>query len=112
MGDQLCGILEIAGGDPVRNRGVRVALCPVPRRGSTMQLGCELGRNARELAPQQIAEELVVAVPLAARVERDEEQVRPRHRLQLLRTIVPTGHGVAQRPEQPLEDRRLEEEIT
>jgi hypothetical protein len=42
-----------------------------------MEIRLELGLGVSELELEQIAEEVVVAVPLALRVKGDDEQVRP-----------------------------------
>src|SRR3712207_7391344 len=58
---------------------------------------------------QDVGEQVVVAVPPAAVVERDEKQVRPVEGLQRLPTVVPAGDRVAQRAAQPAEDRGLQQ---
>ena len=76
VGDQVRGIGLAPGRQQVADGTGHVAgLCaPCPR--SRVQLGDVLGRAAvLELAAQDVAEDVVVAKPLAALVERDEEEV-------------------------------------
>jgi hypothetical protein len=44
---------------------------------------------------------VVIAVPVAPVVERDQEEVRPFERLERGAAAVPAGQGVAQRPGEP-----------
>jgi hypothetical protein len=54
---------------------------------------------------------MVVAVPLAARVQRGEEHVRALDRVELLAAVLAAGHRVAERGAQPLEDRGPQQEV-
>ena len=87
-----------------------VAVLLVPLACPTVQLGRQLGLLVQEARPQDVGEELVVAVPLAPVVERDEEQVASIERLQHGLAPALAGHGVAQRAGQPVEDRGLQQE--
>ena len=61
---------------------VREAVRSAPVRRAAAQVAHEVGRLAPELREQQLAEEVVEAVPLPLPVERHEERVRPLQRLQ------------------------------
>ena len=59
---------------------------------------------------QQLAEQVVVAVPLAATVQRNHEQVASFELLEHPDRPFAAGHGVAERSAHPVEDRRAHEE--
>ena len=63
-----------------------------------------------ELGSEEIAEQVVVAVPLAAIVERDDERIRAREGLERIGRVVRAEHRVAQGWRHPVEDRRAEQE--
>jgi hypothetical protein len=83
---------------------------PVPTARAIVEKWHDVGLRSRQLVLEKVREERVVAVPLALRVERDQKQVRA---LELLEDLCGAGavrDGVAERPAQPSEDRRVEEE--
>jgi len=59
-----------------------------------------------------VGEQVVIAVPLALVVERDDEEVRAFQGVQRLPPVVATREGVAQGPGQLVEDAGVEEERT
>ena len=63
-----------------------------------------------ELRSEEIAEQVVVAVPPAAIVERDDERIRAREGLERIGRVVRAEHRVAQGWRHPVEDRRAEQE--
>ena len=63
-----------------------------------------------ELRLEEFAEQVVVAVPLTAIVERDDERVRARERLERIGRVVRPEHRVAEGRRHPIEDRRAEQE--
>ena len=75
-----------------------------------MQRSRELGVGGRKLVAEELAEEVVVAIPLALRVERDEEEVRALELAQHQHRAGPGGHGVAEWGTEALEHGRLEQE--
>ena len=75
-----------------------------------MQLVDSLGLLVQQSRPQHVGEEVVVAVPEAAIVERDEEEVGPIEPLEHRLPAAATGHGIAQRSGEPVHDRGLEQE--
>ena len=83
----------------------------VPRRRAGVQLGDEVRLGARELALQQVAQQVVVAEPVAAVVERDDEQVRPERLGEQGGAVRPAGDRGAQRRAHALEDRRAQQEL-
>ena len=68
------------------------------------------GRSSQQARLEHVGEQMVIAIPLAPVVERDEEQVPSIERLQHRLAAVLAGDGVAQRAAQPAEDRGLEQE--
>src|SRR6266516_4670155 len=63
----------------------------------------EVGLLLRELSLQQLAEKMVIAVPLPPVVERDEEEVRAFDLLELVRRALVPQHRVAERPAHSVE---------
>ena len=63
-----------------------------------------------ELRSEEIAEQVVVAEPLAAIVERDDERIRAREGLERIGGVVRAEHRIAQGWGHPVEDRRTEQE--
>ena len=57
-----------------------------------------------ELRSEEIAEEVVVAVPLAAIVERDDERVRACQGLERIGGVLRAEHGVAEGRRHPSQD--------
>ena len=102
--------LGVPGGHRVANRLRPVVVGLAPVAGPPVELGDELRRLVQQVGPQHVGEEVVVPVPAAAVVERDEEQVGPLQRLEPGRAAVLAGHGVAQRAGQPAQHRGLEQE--
>ena len=75
-----------------------------------MQLVDQLGFLVDQPGAEHVGEQVVIAVPVAAVVERDEEQVRP---IELLERRPPAGSAgdrVAERAGQPVEHRGLQQE--
>ena len=64
-----------------------------------------------EAVLQQIAEQMMIAVPFSRYVERHDEQVGLVQVDQHLLPVGVPGQGVAQRTAQPLQDRSLQEEV-
>ncbi len=84
---------------------------PVPLARAAVQVVRGFGALGHEVGLQDVGEEVVVAVPAATVVERDDEQVGAVERLQHGGAVVAAGDGVAQRTAQPIENRGLNKEI-
>ena len=110
-GDEPDRCVDLAGGECVADGRVRLSLLGEPLVRALVELGDEPGLALRELGAEQIGEELVVAVPLAAVVERNEEEVRALELRQARRRATPPGHRVAERSRERVEDRGLEQEV-
>ena len=76
-----------------------------------MEAGYELRLREGELAAQELGEQVVVAEPLPALVERDDELVPSLEIGQERGGAGALERRVAQRAAQPLEDRRVQEEV-
>ena len=75
--DEPCRPLDVVAGHRVGDRLGAVAGRLVPGAGPSVELVDPLGLLVEQPRPEHVGEEVVVAVPEAAIVERDEEQVRP-----------------------------------
>src|SRR5690606_18588934 len=64
-----------------------------------------------QLASQEVGEEAVIAIPLAALVERDQEQAVALQRFQHRLTVPGAGDGITQRPAQAVEHAGLEQKL-
>jgi hypothetical protein len=106
--DGLGGSADVACGDVVAHRVRDQSLLEVPLGRPAVQFG---GVAPTELQAQEVGEEVVVAVPLALAVERDEEEVRALDAPQHLGRVVAPGDGVAQRRAQPIQDARAQQEL-
>ena len=76
-----------------------------------MQVAQQLAVAVRELALQQVAQQVVVAEPDPAVVEGDQEQVRAVGLGEQRAGVVVAGDRGAQRRAHPLEDRRAQQEV-
>ena len=85
------------------------AFCDVPFTRARVELGYGLETSALQLAGEQVPEQVVVAIPDAPRVQRDQKQVGPLQRDEDARRIVGPDHGITKPGGQPLEDRRPEQ---
>ena len=101
---------EVAAGHRVPDRLGPVAVLLVPVAGPPVQLADALRLLVEEPGLQDVGEQVVVAVPLAAVVQRDQEQVVPVEGLQHGPTAVLPGEGVAQGAVHPVEDGGLQQE--
>ena len=102
--------VEIAGGERMTDRFSRFpaplepATCPAVQRRDLAGLFIE------QVRPQHIGEEMVVAIPATAVIQRDQEQVRPLQHHERRSAVRLTGDRIAQRPAQAVENRGLQEE--
>ena len=85
-----------------------VLLVPVAR--PPVQVPDPVGLLVQQVRLQDVGEQVVVAVPAPAVVERHQEQVGPVEGLQHRLAVVLAGDGVAQRAAQPAQDRGLQQE--
>ena len=94
--DQAGDGVRLARGVPVDDRRLRKVVGDAPRHRAAVELGHDLRLAPRELVAQQLAEQVVVAVPLASPVQRHDEAVRPLERLERASRPRRLQHRVAQ----------------
>jgi hypothetical protein len=75
-----------------------------------VEVGDLVGPSVEEVRGQDLREQVVVAVPAAGAVQRDEEQVGAVQVLEHVLAGGVAGDGLAQRATQPVEDGGLEQE--
>src|SRR6476620_9383063 len=92
------------------DRSVERAVVAVPGECPAVKRGGEAGLAVLELDAQQLREEMVEAVPLAAVVERHYEEVRARELVEERAGALLLEHGIAEATAHALEDRRAEHE--
>ena len=103
-------MLGVVGAQRVTHGVLGKAVRGIPLTGRPMEGGSAIGLLRGQAGAERVGEELVVAVPLALTVERDDEQVGAVERLEHRAAVTPAGEGVAQRPGQVAQHRRVEEE--
>ena len=98
---------------PARGRiaSARSPFCSYHSLARRCRSGTTLGLLVEQARAQHVGEEVVVAVPPAAVVERDQEQVAALQRLQHGLAAVLAGDGIAQRAAQPVQDGGLQQEV-
>jgi hypothetical protein len=102
--------LVVVAGHRVAEGGLRQIVGKVPAGGPAME-PTDLGRmTAAQLLPQEVGEEPVEAKPRSLVVERHEKEVLALQTLQRLLTEAGSGHGVAQRPGEAIQDAGSEQE--
>src|SRR6185295_5664045 len=69
-----------------------------------------VGLSPDKLVSQELAEEMVIAIPLAPRVERYEEEIRALDPLEQLDRVGALRDGIAERPREPVENGCPEQE--
>ena len=83
----------------------------VPAAGPLVQLRSQVGLLGEQARPQHLGEQMVVAIPLPLVVQGDEEEVRPLQGHEHVAPVVAAGHGITQRPGEPVEDRRAQQKL-
>ena len=108
--DQVRCPLDVPGGECVADSRRRLPVLVVPLAGSAMQVGDLVGPLVLQVGLQHVREKVVIAVPVTAVVQRDQEQVGAVQRLQGRPTAGLTGHRIAQRAAQPVEQAGAQQE--
>ena len=109
-GDQGRRLGERSGRAGVADGLVEVAGLLMPGGGPLVQGRHQPRLGGGELQAEQLGEQVVVAIPVAAVVERHQEQVGAFQLLQQPRRAVPLQDGVAQGARQALQDRGAQQE--
>ena len=106
--DQVRRLVEIPGGQRVADGHGRLAVLLVPRAGPPVQLRHLAGLLVEQPRLQHIGKQPVVAIPPAAVIQGDQEQVPAVQRLQHGLAAALPGDRIAQRTAQPAQDRGLQ----
>ena len=101
--DQLRSSLNVVARERVSDRFVRVTVAGVPVARPAVQFCHPVGLLVEKSRPDDIAEEMVVPIPGAAVVERNEEQVRSIQLVEDGLGVVLAGHRRAERAGEPAE---------
>ena len=102
--------VHLSGRVRVRDRLLRQVVGDAPGHRPAVERSDRVRFAALELGAQQLAEEMVIAVPLALAVERDHEAVRALEPLELICRSCRLEHRIAQRAAHALQHRRVLEE--
>ena len=108
--DEVGGVLVVAACDRVPHGIAQQPVLGEPSAGRGVQLADPVGMPGSQAGTQRVGEEVVVAVPPALVVERDDEQVLALEGLQHRLTVGATGQGVAQTAGQLVEHGGVEQE--
>ena len=103
--------MHVARLEGVLDGAVDLAVLRVPGARPAVQIGDDVRGQPLDAAEEHAAEEVVVAVPVAPRVERDHEDVAPLERLEDPRAVLATGDGVADGAGELLEHGGRDEEL-
>ena len=101
---------RLARGLAVEDRLLQQVVGHAPGHRAGVERGHGLGLAPLELASQELAEQVVVAVPLASPIERHDEAVRAHERLERRCGLRGLERRVAEAAAHPLEHRRVREE--
>ena len=104
-GHQRCSQLGVVTRERVPDRCHRLVVGGQPACGPHVQLRHEVGLGAGEVVAQHLGEQVVEAVPVAADVERDDEQLLPLGLGEQGRGLRLPGDGDGQLGAEGVEDR-------
>ena len=96
--------------DRVEQAACLVAVIGEPRRGAPVQAGDLLGGLAAQLGREQLPEQRVVAIPLAAPVQRREQRTAAGERAQPEVPVAAAGQRVGEIAVEQARDRRAQQE--
>ncbi|MDP9207529.1 MAG: hypothetical protein M3O65_03335 [Actinomycetota bacterium] len=108
--DQRRGLGELTGRTGMADGLIKIARLPVPGRGPPVQGHQQPRLPAVELHAEQLREQVLIAIPLAPIIQRNQEQIGAFQLLQQPRRPLRLQHGVAQRAGQALQDRGAQQE--
>ena len=108
--DHAGGSLEVLPSQSVANGVVRFATLLEPAARAPVEVEDAVRLLAHEARTEDIREQVVVSVPLAPRVERDQEEIPPIEDLEHALAAIQSRDRIAQRAGQPLEDARPQKE--
>ena len=108
--DEVGGVLVVAARDRVPHGIVQQPVLREPAAGRGVQLGGPVGMAGCQAGAQRVGEQVVIPVPPALVVERDDEQVLALEGLEHRLTVGATGQGVAEASGQLVEHGAVEQE--
>src|SRR6266508_823549 len=82
----------------------------VPRARAPMQRSELIGLLCYQMSRENLGKQVVIAIPLAPVIQRNDKEVAAMERLQPRTAVVLAGDGIAQRATQPFENGGLEQE--
>ena len=103
--------VEVPRGQGVPDRLLREVVALVPLAGALVQQRNQVRLLGEQVRPQHVGEQVVVAVPLPPIVQGHEEQVGALQGDEQLAAVVAAGDGVTERPGEPVENRRVQQEF-
>src|SRR5918998_351009 len=106
--DEVRRSLEILGGQRVADSIGRRTVLFVPLACAPMQGRYLIGPLLYQMRKEDFGEEVVVAIPVAPVIQRNDEEIAPLQGLQPSVAFFLASDGIAQRTTQPLENRGLE----
>ncbi len=109
--DQVSGVGQIAGSQGMPDRGGKIVAALVPGARPPVQNRDSFWLALMQMRPQDVGEEMVIAIPLPGVIEGDDEQVAALQEAQPVLCIVAAGDGIAQRSAQPVEDAGLQQKV-
>ena len=108
--DQPCGIVDVVTGHRVFDGLGGFAVGGVPSAGSSVQFVDQVRVFVGQSCAEHVGEQVVIPVPVASIVERDEEQVRTVELFQRRSPVGSRGDRVAESAGQAVEHRGLQQE--
>src|SRR4029079_17069646 len=109
--DELDGERIVAGGNRVLNRLAPHFARRIPAAGAPVQVGDLVAHTGTQAVDEELAPQMVVAVPGAATVKRHKEDLLALQFLEDAGILSAAGYGTAQRRVHLVEDGRLQEEV-
>ena len=110
--DQVRRPLEVLGRQRVADGFGPIAVLLIPLARPPVQVRGGVGLLVQQARSQHVGEQVVIPIPLATVVERDQEEVPALQGLQHGLATGLAGHGIAQRTAQPVEDRGPQQEAS
>ena len=104
--------LEVLSGQRVADGFGPIAVLLIPLGGPPVQVGGGVGLLVQQARLEHVGEQVVIPIPVATVVERDQEEVPAIQGLQHRLATGLAGHGIAQRTAQPDEDRGPQQEAS
>ena len=109
--DQVGGSLEVLAGHRVADRLGQIAVVLTPVACPPLQVSNVVSLLVQEACSQHVGKQVVIAVPVALIIERDQEQIPSLDRLKRGLAAVLAGDRIAQGAVQPAQNGRLQQEV-